>query len=240
MRWTGRAVLVMSHLGRPKEGVFDARCRWHRWPKRCPGCSAAECRWCADWLDGVEVAEPGEVVLCENVRFNKRREEADDEALARRMAALCDVFVMDAFGTAHRAQARPTASRERARRLRRAAAAAELDALGARWNAPARPLVAIVGGSKVSTKLTVLESLWGRRPADRRRRDRQHLHRGRRATTSASRCTSRPVDDGRTHGRSPRRAAATSRCRSMWSWRASSPPGAGRRVQGGRGRRRTR
>jgi phosphoglycerate kinase len=112
----------------------------------------------ADWLDGLELAE-GEVVLCENVRFNPG-EKADDEALARRMAALCDVFVMDAFGTAHRAQA----STHGVARFAPVACAgpllaAELDALDRALADPARPMVAVVGGAKVSTKLEVLESL---------------------------------------------------------------------------------
>ncbi len=111
-----------------------------------------------DWLDGVEVA-PGEVVLCENVRFNKG-EKANSEELSKKMAALCDVYVMDAFGTAHRAQA----STHGVGRFAPIACAgpllaAELDALGKALNAPAKPLVAIVGGAKVSTKLEVLEAL---------------------------------------------------------------------------------
>jgi phosphoglycerate kinase len=111
-----------------------------------------------DWIDGVDCA-PGEVVLCENVRFLVG-EEKDDEALARRMAALCDVYVNDAFGTAHRAEA---TTHGIARFAPEACAgpllAAELDALGKALTDPARPLVAIVAGSKVSTKLTILRSL---------------------------------------------------------------------------------
>ena len=111
-----------------------------------------------DWLDGVEVAE-GELVVCENVRFNVG-EKADDDALAQKMAALCDVFVMDAFGTAHRAQA---STHGVAHYAPLACAgpllAAELQALGKALGDPARPMAAIVGGAKVSTKLTVLESL---------------------------------------------------------------------------------
>ena len=115
-------------------------------------------RLAPDWLDGVEVEE-GEVVLCENVRFNTG-EKADDEGLARKMAALCDVFVMDAFGTAHRAQA----STHGVARFAPVACAGpllatELEALTKALDSPARPMAAIVGGSKVSTKLTVLESL---------------------------------------------------------------------------------
>jgi phosphoglycerate kinase len=115
-------------------------------------------RLVANWLDGVEMAE-GEVVLCENVRFNKGEGKNNDD-LAQKMAALCDVFVMDAFGTAHRAQA---STHGVAKYAPVACAglllAAELDALGKALENPNRPLVAIVGGSKVSTKLTVLESL---------------------------------------------------------------------------------
>ena len=115
----------------------------------------------ADWLDGVEVA-PGEVVLGENVRFNVGEKKNDDD-LARRMAAQCDIFVMDAFGTAHRAQA----STEGVVRFAPVACAGpllagELDALGRAMHEPVRPLLAIVGGSKVSTKLTVLEALIAR------------------------------------------------------------------------------
>ncbi len=111
-----------------------------------------------DWLSGVEIA-PGQVVLCENVRFNVG-EKANDETLAKTMAGLCDVFVMDAFGTAHRAQA----STEGVTRFAPIACAGpllsnELDALGKALDAPAKPVVAIVGGSKVSTKLTVLDAL---------------------------------------------------------------------------------
>jgi phosphoglycerate kinase len=111
-----------------------------------------------DWIDGVDVA-PGDVVLCDNVRFNKG-EGKDNEDLARKMAALCDVYVMDAFGTAHRAQA---STHGVAKFAPIACAgpllAAELEALGKAVQSPARPLIAIVGGSKVSTKLTILESL---------------------------------------------------------------------------------
>ena len=114
-----------------------------------------------DWLDGVEL-KPGEVILCQNVRFNPG-EKSNDETLARRMAALCDIFVMDAFGTAHRAQA----STEGVGRFAPVACAGpllsgELDALQRALDHPQRPMLAIVGGSKVSTKLTVLETLLDR------------------------------------------------------------------------------
>jgi phosphoglycerate kinase len=154
----GAAVILMSHLGRPKEGEFDAQFSLAPVAAHLSGLLDMPVRLERDWLDGVAVA-PGEVVLCENVRFNKG-EKADEEALAKRMAALCDVFVMDAFGTAHRAQA----STHGVARFASIACAgpllvAELEALGKALHAPARPLVAIVGGSKVSTKLTVLDTL---------------------------------------------------------------------------------
>jgi phosphoglycerate kinase len=154
----GAAVMLMSHLGRPKEGQFDAQFSLAPVAEHLAGLLGQPVRLAREWLDGVEVA-PGEVVLCENVRFNPG-EKKDDEALARRMAALCDVFVMDAFGTAHRAEA----STHGVARFAPVACAglllaAELDALGKALHDPARPLVAIVGGSKVSTKLTVLDTL---------------------------------------------------------------------------------
>lgn len=154
----GARVLVMSHLGRPKEGAFDATASLApvaAWLSQHLGFEVPLVR---DWLDGVEVA-PGGVALCENVRFNVG-EEKDDESLSRRMAALCDVFVMDAFGTAHRAQA---STHGVARYAPVACAgpllAAELDALAKALLAPKRPLLAIVAGSKVSTKLELLGNL---------------------------------------------------------------------------------
>jgi phosphoglycerate kinase len=155
------AVIVLSHLGRPKEGEFDEQFSLAPVAEHLGGLLGLPVRLERDWLDGVEVA-PGEVVLCENVRFNAG-EKKDDEVLARRMAALCDVFVMDAFGTAHRAQA----STHGVARFAPVACAgpllvAELEALGRALDEPARPLVAIVGGSKVSTKLTVLDTLLDR------------------------------------------------------------------------------
>lgn len=154
----GARVIVMSHLGRPEEGHYDEQASMRPVAKRLGELLGLDVRVERDWLDGVDVAE-GEVVLCENVRFNVG-EKKDDEALAKRMAALCDVFVMDAFGTAHRAQA---STHGVAQFAPEACAgpllAAELEALGKALKTPARPMVAIVGGSKVSTKLTVLESL---------------------------------------------------------------------------------
>ena len=154
----GARVLVMSHLGRPKEGAPDPALSLAPVAARLSELLGRPVRLVTDWLDGVEAA-PGEVVLLENVRFNKG-EKKDDESLARKMAALCDVFVMDAFGTAHRAEASTHgvalfASVACAGPL----LAGELDALGKALHKPARPLVAVVGGSKVSTKLAVLESL---------------------------------------------------------------------------------
>ncbi|RMF96298.1 MAG: phosphoglycerate kinase [Gammaproteobacteria bacterium] len=157
----GAAVILLSHLGRPKEGEPDPQFSLAPVARRLAELLQRPVRFEPDWLGGVEVA-PGDVVLCENVRFNPG-EKADDEQLARRMAALCDVFVMDAFGSAHRAQA----STHGVARFAPVACAgpllaAELDALGRALEAPARPLVAIVGGSKVSTKLSVLERLAGK------------------------------------------------------------------------------
>ena len=154
----GARVLLMSHLGRPTEGEADPQFSLAPVGAALGGLLGRPVRLIADWLDGVELAD-GEVALAENVRFNKG-EKKDDEALAKRMAALCDIFVMDAFGTAHRAQA---STHGVAMFAPIACAgpllAAELDALGKALDNPARPMVAIVGGSKVSTKLTVLDSL---------------------------------------------------------------------------------
>ncbi|MFQ6372603.1 phosphoglycerate kinase [Shewanella sp. YIC-542] len=154
----GAAVMVMSHLGRPTEGEYNPE--FSLQPVVDYLTKALDCpvRLVTDYLDGVAVAA-GEVAVFENVRFNKG-EKKNDEALSKKMAALCDVYVMDAFGTAHRAQASthgvgmfaPVACAG-------PLLAAELDALAKAMDNPKRPLVAIVGGSKVSTKLTVLESL---------------------------------------------------------------------------------
>lgn len=157
----GARVLVMSHLGRPREGVFDPQASLAPVAERLGELLGQPVRLVRDWLDGVSVA-PGEVVLCENVRFNAG-EKSDDIELARRMAALCDVYVMDAFGTAHRAHA-STHGVALAAPVACAGPllSAELQALGRALSAPARPLVAVVGGSKVSTKLAVLEALLGK------------------------------------------------------------------------------
>lgn len=154
----GARVMVCSHLGRPEEGVYDAEFSMQPVVDYLKNVLKAPVRLAAEYLDGIDVAV-GEVVVFENVRFNKG-EGKNDETLSRKLAALCDVFVMDAFGTAHRAQA---TTHGVAKFAPIACAgpllAAELDALAAALKNPKRPLVAIVGGSKVSTKLTVLESL---------------------------------------------------------------------------------
>lgn len=152
------AVMLMSHLGRPVEGEYDEALSLQPVANQLEMLLDRKVRLVKDWVDGVEVA-PGEVVLLENVRFLVG-EKADDDALAKKMAALCDVFVMDAFGTAHRAQA----STHGVAKYAPCACAgpllsAELDALNRALHQPQRPVVAIVGGSKVSTKLTVLEAL---------------------------------------------------------------------------------
>jgi phosphoglycerate kinase len=151
-------VLIMSHLGRPEEGKFAAEFSLAPVAKRLAQLLGVPVALKRDWLDGVDVA-PGEVVLLENVRFNKGEKKNLDE-LAKKMAALCDIYVMDAFGTAHRAEA----STHGVAKYAPVACAgpllvSELAALETALEKPARPLLAIVAGSKVSTKLTVLESL---------------------------------------------------------------------------------
>lgn len=157
----GAAVIVMSHLGRPVEGEYRDEHSLAPVAARLGELLNRDVRFVKDYLSGDVPAAPGEVVVLENVRFNAG-EKDDDEDLSRRYAALCDVFVMDAFGTAHRAQA---STHGVARFAPEACAGplldAELDALGRALKSPARPLVAIIGGSKVSTKLTVLEALSG-------------------------------------------------------------------------------
>jgi len=156
----GAAVMLMSHLGRPVEGEPDPQFSLAPVAQRLSELLGTRVQLVSDWIDGVSV-DPGQVVLCENVRFLKG-EKGDDEALAKKMAALCDVYVMDAFGTAHRAQA----STHGVARFAPIACAGpllvgELQALARALEAPARPVVAIVGGAKVSTKLKVLEVLSG-------------------------------------------------------------------------------
>ncbi|HEX7081049.1 MAG TPA: phosphoglycerate kinase [Gammaproteobacteria bacterium] len=155
------AVIVMSHLGRPKEGKADPEASLEPVAAKLSELLGRKVPLVRNWLDGVDVA-PGDLVLAENVRFEVG-EKADDPALAKRMAALCDVFVMDAFGTAHRAQASTTGV---ARFAPTACAGpllvAELEALGAALENPRRPVVAIIGGAKVSTKIEVLRALASR------------------------------------------------------------------------------
>ncbi len=154
----GARVMLMSHLGRPEEGVYDEEFSLAPVAQRLSELLGYKVRFEKNWLDGVSV-EPGEVVLLENVRFNKG-EKKDREDLSRKMAALCDVYVMDAFGTAHRAEA----STHGVAKFAKVACAGpllmnELVALETALEKPKRPLVAIVAGSKVSTKLMVLETL---------------------------------------------------------------------------------
>ncbi len=151
-------VLVMSHLGRPEEGKYAEEFSLAPVARRLAQLLGVSVPLKKDWLGGVEVG-PGEVVLLENVRFNKG-EKQDAEDLSRRMAALCDIYVMDAFGTAHRAEASTHGVAKYAPVVCAGPLlVSELSALETALEKPARPLLAIVAGSKVSTKLTVLESL---------------------------------------------------------------------------------
>ncbi len=154
----GAAVMVTSHLGRPIEGELKPEDTLAPVAKRLGEMLGKPVRLVANWVDGVDV-KPGEVVMLENCRVNKG-EKKNDDALAKKMAALCDVYVNDAFGTAHRAEA---TTHGIAKFAKIACAgplmAAELDALGKALGNPARPLLAIVAGSKVSTKLTILKAL---------------------------------------------------------------------------------
>ena len=154
------AVMVMSHLGRPSEGQPDNEFSLRPVADHLSKLLGIDVPLVHEWIDGVDV-EPGNVVLLENVRF-LAGEKACDDALARKMAALCDIYVMDAFGTAHRAQASTYGVAEHAPvACAGPLLARELEALGKALTNPARPFVAIVGGSKVSTKLTVLSALAG-------------------------------------------------------------------------------
>jgi len=154
----GAAVMVTSHLGRPKEGELKPEDSLAPVARRLGELLGRDVPLKRDWVDGVQV-KPGEVVLLENCRVN-RGEKKDDEGLARKIAALCDVYVNDAFGTAHRAEA---TTHGVARFAKQACAgplmAAELDALSKALANPKRPLVAIVAGPKVATKLTLLGAL---------------------------------------------------------------------------------
>ncbi len=154
----GAAVIILSHLGRPEEGIYDKRFSMAPVADYLAERLKYPVRFVKDYLDGVD-CEPGELVVCENVRFN-HGEKANDEKLARQLAALCDVFVMDAFGTAHRAQASTCGV---AKYVPVAVAGPlltrELEALQHVLKAPKKPIVAIVGGGKVSSKLSLLKQL---------------------------------------------------------------------------------
>jgi len=158
----GAAVMVTSHLGRPTEGKLAPEDSLAPVTKRLGEMLARPVRLIANWVDGGVEVKPGEVVMLENCRVNKG-EKKNDEALARKMAALCDVYVNDAFGTAHRAEATTHGMAQYAPvACAGPLMAAELDALGQALNHPRHPLVAIVAGAKVSTKLTILKSLAGK------------------------------------------------------------------------------
>ncbi len=154
----GAAVMVTSHLGRPTEGEFKPEDSLAPVAKRLGELMGREVKLLANWVDGVTVA-PGELVLLENCRVNKG-EKKNNEELAKKMAALCDIFVNDAFGTAHRAEGTTYGIAQFAKiACAGPLLAAEIDAISKALSAPKRPLVAIVAGSKVSTKLTILKAL---------------------------------------------------------------------------------
>ena len=154
----GAAVMVTSHLGRPTEGEFKPEDTLAPVAARLSELLGREVKLVSNWVDGVDVA-PGEVVMLENCRLNKG-EKKNKEELAQKMAALCDVFVHDAFGTAHRAEASTYGIAQFAKiACAGPLLAAEIDAISKALANPKRPLVAIVAGSKVSTKLTILQSL---------------------------------------------------------------------------------
>ena len=155
----GAQLMIMSHLGRPEEGNPEAQFSLQPVASYLGNALGKDVPLVVDYLEQAPVIADGELVLLENVRFN-RGEKSDDESLSRQYAALCDIFVMDAFGTAHRAQASTHGVGQFAPiACAGPLLAAELDALGKALHKPERPVVAIVGGSKVSTKLTVLDSL---------------------------------------------------------------------------------
>jgi phosphoglycerate kinase len=154
----GAAVMVTSHLGRPTEGEFKPEDSLAPVAKRLAELLGREVKLVSNWVDGVSV-NPGEVVLLENCRLNKG-EKKNNEELARKMAALCDIYVNDAFGTAHRAEGTTYGIAQFAKiACAGPLLSAEIDAISKALEAPKRPLVAIVAGSKVSTKLTILQSL---------------------------------------------------------------------------------
>jgi len=209
----GAAVMVTSHLGRPTEGKLEPEDSLAPVAKRLSELLGREVPLVRDWVNGVDV-QPGQVVLLENCRVNKG-EKKDDPALARNIAALCDVYVNDAFGTAHRAEA---TTHGVARYAKVACAgplmAAELDALGKALANPARPLVAIVGGAKVSTKLTVLGELAKKVDC--------LIVGGGIANTFLLAAASRSANRSPSPIWSPRRSASppqpTCRCRRTWWW----------------------
>ena len=162
----GAAVMVTSHLGRPTEGEFKPADSLAPVARRLGELLGCEVPLVANWVDGVHIngaaLQPGQVVLLENCRLNKG-EKKNDQALARKMAALCDIYVNDAFGTAHRAEGTTYGIAQFAPvACAGPLLAAEIDAIGRALAAPRRPLVAIVAGSKVSTKLTILQALAGK------------------------------------------------------------------------------
>lgn len=154
----GAAVMLMSHIGRPTEGEYNPEYSLQPVAEHLATLLNKPVRLEKDWLEGIEI-NAGEIVLCENVRFNVGEGKNNDD-LGKKMAALCDIFVMDAFGTAHRAQASTHAIAKFAPiACAGPLLASELEALGRALETPEKPVIAIVGGSKVSTKLTVLKSL---------------------------------------------------------------------------------
>lgn len=154
----GAAVILMSHLGRPTEGVFEQAFSMQPVADYLQKALNIKVKLVKDWESGVEV-QPGELVLLENIRFNSG-EKANQQELSKKLASLCDIYVMDAFGTAHRKQASTYGVAQfAAQAVAGPLLENELNALHQSLSNPARPMIAIVGGSKVSTKLTVLESL---------------------------------------------------------------------------------
>ena len=196
----GAAVMVTSHLGRPTEGEFKPEDSLAPVARRLGATARARGAAGARLGRRRRRSQPGQVVLLENCRVNKGEKKNNPE-LAQKMAALCDIFVHDAFGTAHRAEASTYGIAQYAKiACAGPLLAAEIDAITKALAHPKRPLVAIVAGSKVSTKLTILQGAGPqRRPADRRRRHRQHLHAGRRPEDR------QVAGRGRPGGRSARR-----------------------------------
>jgi hypothetical protein len=184
--------------------------RWPRWPSAWASCWAGRCRWWPNWTDGVQPCSPGNW-CCWRTAASTRARRKTSEELARKMAALCDIFVHDAFGTAHRAEGTTYGIAQFAPvACAGPLLAAEMDAISKALAQPKRPLVAIVAGSKVSTKLTILQSLAGQGgPADCGRRHCQHLHAGRRPAHRQKPGRARPA--GRGPGRDCRHEGARRR-----------------------------